>query len=449
MTKIIFLLLVCTFGFAQETTTQNQPNNPDCDNPDANNPLDPCHRMRELNNEQAKAEAISAGVYGLATAVCTLECFYPLSGGTACHVGVAAGVASDVLGVVMVSEKAKVAMDKFKSTLPVVGLVGAAKITGLVGFEKEGFYGNEKYFDKQGKELTKKPDGNYYDKSGKKYEVDKTKKQDGNKQACTEAITAGAMATFRFISYKQAKARAEQRTPQEAVTHTAIQASSSNLPTSGVGPRATQAEAQARTGSLESEVADSSGEKLASSAAEAGFGQALKNFEDFTGKPSSELFDRILAGENPVAAATSMAGSKLGGEAGSWAAGLAQNTQALEEALSEEAKAALAQNTDAGFTGSGGSNARSPAQGDDMGLSAITEMMAGLLPKKDSKEGPKGPQALQFSRQPQATSEGFHPPTRSLFEIVDSRYQKLSFDFLAGKTSPSSPGMPSNPYLKK
>lgn len=284
----------------------------------------------------------------------------------------------------------------------------------------------------------------------------------GFRCSCIFAVYNGGQAVFRQLraNANEDDARRERQRAKDVVAQNPelkLEGGSGDRPTP-TGPVAEFKDPTIKEGTKgESKL---TGEKLAELAAEAKFKPLYDQFEKDSKKPVSELFDRTLAGQNPVAAAADMMSGTLGAEGTTAAMQLAAGSEQLKDQLKEEFAAYDAKKgaaDDGGYASAGGGGRRPAKSGG--GMPDIAALMAGLMPGQpgaEKKDQAQGAGSLGFGKLTPGTklnNEGFHMPQRSIFEIVDARYQMLSPRFLGGDTvaAPRDPAsmMPKNPYLKR
>lgn len=192
-------------------------------------------------------------------------------------------------------------------------------------------------------------------------------------------------------------------------------------------------------------------EQIAASAASAAFAPTFDVFEKTTGQSRQDLIDRIAEGQTPMLAAAEMSGA-LDAESATLLKELDQHKVELAETLKSKITD-LPKNASIAFEGSGGSGSKFASS--DLNFPDLSSLMASLNPQQPAAEnGGRGVSALKSLEPstPPTLKEGFHTAEKSIFEIVGSRYQKVSSDFLSGrfqlKEEPASL-IPVNPYLKK
>jgi hypothetical protein len=197
-------------------------------------------------------------------------------------------------------------------------------------------------------------------------------------------------------------------------------------------------------------------DKIASSLATGAFGTTSKAFEKLTGVSGKQLADAVASGVKPleaVAQAATAAG-QMDSDIAAKAVAISQNEGKLNDAMAQ-AKIPL---SDTGFESTPMASKGGGGGGGDNDMANMMGAMMGMLNPQKGAAGPHGPAPAAPApvAKPVQTSDGFHLPDKSLFEVVGLRYQIVANDFLNGKTithegqQQQAPSLvPSNPYLKK
>jgi hypothetical protein len=204
----------------------------------------------------------------------------------------------------------------------------------------------------------------------------------------------------------------------------------------------------------DSKVAQGSGEATTSNAAMAALGPLMNQYEKVTGQPASDLANVVKNGGNLPQFLAKTFGDKIGADGvGMLAAIDKQSSQMIadhrDELEAQNKKITVASASSFEMQSKGGGS--SAPKGNDM--PDFGALMSGLLGKKPGEEkGPEGVRALAFSNAAaKPGNEGLHPASRSIFDVVGSRYQLISNRFLSGDmlVKPQQSTLPNNPYLTR
>lgn len=201
---------------------------------------------------------------------------------------------------------------------------------------------------------------------------------------------------------------------------------------------------------------DDSSSNILKTALGAGMGDVLNDLSNKTGKAPEELIGRLANGESPFSIAAESAAARGDAEGATMAATMDELTrQATRElAATGELKPLQGGKVDMVGVAYESVGAKRPAQGSESTMPDLGAMMSAFMPgaKKDEKKQGAS-RALAFKTTVPALEPGIHPPARSIFDVVDSRYQMLYSRFASGEnvmTAPRAPAMiPENPYLKR
>jgi hypothetical protein len=186
------------------------------------------------------------------------------------------------------------------------------------------------------------------------------------------------------------------------------------------------------------------------SAATAALAPLLQQYEKDTGHSAADLMNSITSGESLPQYFAKTMGDKIGADGVAMLAAIDKQSQQLiaehrDELDGPNKKLAVASASYETAAKGGGA----ASKGNDM--PDFGALMSGLLGKKPGEEkGPDGTRALAFSNAAaKPGNEGLHPASRSIFEVVDTRYHLLSGRFLAGDAlvKPQQSTLPANPYL--
>jgi hypothetical protein len=198
-------------------------------------------------------------------------------------------------------------------------------------------------------------------------------------------------------------------------------------------------------------------DSIASSLATGAFAPAIKDFEKLTGVSAKQLADKVAAGAPPIEtvmqAATAAPGAENAVDGITKGVEISRDQNKINDAMMQ-AKVKL---PDYGFESSTLARHDSGGGGDSgPDMNAMMAGMMGMLNPQKAAQGPQGPQttAAKPVAKPVQTSDGFHLPDKSLFEVVGLRYQIVANDFLSGRNllhenhSQAPSLVPTNPYLK-
>lgn len=404
----------------------------------------------EISGVASESEDVSAIVYTLAFGACLSECIYPYSGGTVCTIGTLAGVAADLAGAANVAAKAEQSIGFLMQGGVTIG--ADVMIGGSVGNTVGKMFGGDEAADKVAK---------VGEENTKAVQEAKDKQQsEDRKAACISTALNAAMAIGRACKAKDFNAQsiksfeeASDLHKEETISNMAAAASSDGSEKGG--PRGGQ---QLEPGNPRATVAkktkqSAADDKMKALEANAALGPVAQAFENRTGKPASEVLNRMAAGQHPLMAAAETIG---GNEAIQAAAQLAAHAKEIQEVFNEEMGQMEAKGSMPSFESTGRS---SKPLAQDSGMPDIAGMMAAFMPKTATKE--KAPQGatganLRAPAAAKVSSDGFHAPERSLFEIVGSRYHMVARRVLEDGPSNSMPSapqpaslVPKNPYLGK
>ncbi len=172
--------------------------------------------------------------------------------------------------------------------------------------------------------------------------------------------------------------------------------------------------------------------------------------EATTGHSAEELNNRLLNGESPMEAAMAISGAQMGSMLPIVAA-LHQNKDQLYKELAPEMEQVHVSKND--FDSGKGGSAKHHSSSSD-GMPDMSALLAGLQGKQ-KEAGPPGSKTVAFGQGAKTSgvsADGLHPASKSLFDIIGTRYQLVQKRFLAGEATgmdqaPSS--VPKNIYLRK
>ncbi|MEW6057654.1 MAG: hypothetical protein AB1540_13665 [Bdellovibrionota bacterium] len=414
---------------------------------------DACHGV-EVKRAAVDAQYVSAGAYAAASTVCLTECLListgigMATGSAACSWSGVAAMGADVTASAVVLSKGKQAMRNIMVAVPTV-------IGGVMFLDdKDGFF-NMDFGGPEEVDPNNLPKDQTLEEAQKKAQEEYAKK--AQSAACWGAATNAAQAAVRggniFLINKEVEndLLSTFDIPKTEVVGANLGSAS---PSTATGKHDAPTQMSPQTGNpIKSAAGKPSGEKLAESAVNAGQGPLLKHFENLTGKPAHELFDRIVGGQPPLLAATEMASGALGESGVSAALQLHAASGDIAEKLGEEVtkKDVIAQQVfeHSSASRSGGKSSGGPVMPD------LQSLIGALMPKKTDAakaQGPTGPK-LAAHQVAQVQAQGLHVPEESLFEVVRSRYHLVAPKFLAGDaiTSGRNPAsfLPTNIYLRK
>ncbi len=395
--------------------------------------LDPCAEYK-LNKTAAIRQKVSGGIHAAASVLCAIECLPSYAKAARnCKIGTYIAIGADAIGAIAIRSKG----EELGGVL--MGSLTTAFGAVMVG---EMFGGDEVKADKP--ELKKNEDT--------KTEVAKTdEKKKWNKGACIraglEALQSGNQWYQASKSQDRAKVALDKKVELAAPDLPKLVAGGGG---DGSSSSATATPSEVKTDSVSSEPVVTA-QDIKESAAQAEFRPLFDAFKAETGQPVDGIFDAMANGVSPVTAAVAIAGGALG-EAGAVFSKIGELGE--EEARKQDQDASLAGGVQ-GFERAGGGGGGAKHDSDDDGMGDLNAMLANLMPGKGGKEAAApGAKGIQFGRAPSAvSSDGFHPASRSIFEIVDARYQAVAGRFLAGDVAPSARqpagAVPKNVYLRK
>lgn len=396
--------------------------------------LDPCAEYK-LNKTAATRQYVSGGVHAAAAILCAIQCLPSYAkAAQICKIGSYSAIGADTIGAMAIRNKGEELGGVLMGSLTTA--FGAVMVGNMFG----------------GDEVTETVEGTEGATDGAKGKGTKqaSSKKKWDKGACIKAGLEALQSGNQFYQASKSKDRAKVALDKklELAAPTLPQLVSGGGDGSTSSSSAVPAEVRTDRGSGEPVV---SAQDIKESAAQAAFNPLFDAFKEETGKPADGIFDAMANGVNPVVAAAALAGGALG-ETGAVFSKIGEYGE--EEARSQDQGAALAGGVQ-GYERTGGGGGSATQGSDDDGMGDLSKMLAGLMPGgKDKEAAAPGAKAVQFGRAPSAVSpEGFHPSSRSIFEIVDARYQAVSARFLAGDVSPSArqPAgvVPKNVYLRK
>ncbi|MBI3554936.1 MAG: hypothetical protein HY074_01580 [Deltaproteobacteria bacterium] len=174
--------------------------------------------------------------------------------------------------------------------------------------------------------------------------------------------------------------------------------------------------------------------------------------EATTGHSADEVNNMLMDGQSPMMAGMTVAGEQMGDMLPVVAALEQNKDQILKELAPELGQLQVAKGS---FESTGGAKGHASAGHSGDGMPDMASILAGLQGGNKKKEaGPPGSQAVGFGKPaakgPDVSSDGFHPASKSLFEIVGTRYQLVTKRFLAGEaTGVDAANVPKNIYLRK
>lgn len=406
-------------------------------------PTDPCYQA-SLMKKGAEVQETAGMIYAAVAATCLVGCFVVAATG-ACTYGGYAAMANDFVGAAAVGNAGQAITGQITGPLMMLSMGGDHNTIEALT-QKKG-ESDEAFTERQ-------------NAAEQKHKDDQAKSN-----SCKAAGVNAVQSAVRWFNYKASMDKVNEAYTQKLAMNTGAMPQltmsgpeSGGGDTSGSGITATQGTAGRKEGTENGDLALKNDRGLEELAAEAGQTQVLRNFENVTGKPISELEERVKAGMPPLFAAAQMASGAIGAEGAQAGMSLAATASQLAPEFKDEFDAADKKfgMTDRAFDSLTGRSGGHGSSGDS-GMPDLGALMAGLMPKKPGGRGaaknpnqiafgPRGPAASQINR------DGFHPPTRSIFEVVGARYQMVAGALLSGSTvldgKPVSL-LPANPYLRK
>ncbi len=180
-----------------------------------------------------------------------------------------------------------------------------------------------------------------------------------------------------------------------------------------------------------------------------------EEFKKMTGHSPDDLTKHLLDGESATAAALAVAGDKMGPYT-KLVERMDANRDKLYTEFAGAGDAPVGKSTDFEVASAASKHSKSKSDG----MPDVSAMLAAMHAKKGAADAPKTA-ALDFGtkKHEPANAEGLHPPSRSLFDIIDSRYELVQTRFLAGQdigmrapasvVTPPVGSAPTNIYLKQ
>lgn len=232
---------------------------------------------------------------------------------------------------------------------------------------------------------------------------------------------------------------------------------------SGSGASSSENQATAATGSdpgiardlPPSERAHFTPQAVASSLATAQERNVIPKALEQVGGPTPEaLAQHLMNGETPMVAAAATLGSNLGESASALSAFEQNKDKMMDIAKSELEKISPTSSKAIEFASTSGGKPKHSNHDD--GMPDLNALMAQFLKKPEAPKSQAAARSVAGAPAPatlaRTDGDGLHPKDRSLFEIVDTRYQLVQKRFLDGQSVGTGAGMPSilpkNPYLK-
>lgn len=424
-----------SLGFTSTSSAESKQGKQACKtHRDKDAALDPCHEA-EVSEVAGQGQVVSAGVYAIATAICSAECaavalFGAGSTGRACAFAGLGAMAADAAAGTLVGSKGKDIISPLLEALPGVGMQAMGLMMSGAGSVIAG----------------------------------SATEASGTQVACLGALLNAVQCGTRVLNAKASYDQAGSAYVKKLDLLSKNEELKVTASSSQVDPKKNGVVAQQGTpkmiqnpGSGSSEL---NGATLAEAAATGENGPLIRAFEQMTGKPASELYDKMLAGVPPILAAAEMTKDTLGEKGMATAADLNQASEPLatkfKDKFNELDKTAKPQSSiafEASKSGSSGATAKANSGMPDLGA-----LMASLMPKQPGAkdQGPQGTKGVSFSpnlRAPaSADADGIHTAHQSIFDVVGARYQQVQNKFLAGDAVISNKPVslvPRNPYLKQ
>ncbi|MGE4234313.1 MAG: hypothetical protein AB7F43_13380 [Bacteriovoracia bacterium] len=377
---------------------------------------DSCVEKR-LNEVTFYQEAAASAAHGITAVVCGVGCFSAGTAVSACKtMSLGVGLIFDIGGSAIVQIQAM----QLKGSIDPTQLTGA--LAGTVGSLAPVFFGN---WDTGGAAGSSSSGG----------DSDKIFKNDAACAAMfTQALSSVTMGAMAWSAQQQAKKADKNKKKAIADNQTKMIATN---PSST--PNALAAEAGApgdsnitTTSTPESDPRGAQQTSFAALANTPELQKAFKDFEDITGHPAKDVFDKMANGApNGYVAALETAGDALPDEGKQHALELAQKAT---EAITPDLIAKI--NSESKTAGTEYASTARPAAravANDDPFTGLGDALAGLLPQEQKEEKlEKQKETVSFGNTGNSgpssapNREGYYPSHQSIFSAVSRRYSILN-----------------------